>query len=167
MGRAVSEIVFAPTIEDPHRYFAGSDGHIYSWCLYSFRRLAGTLSKGYLKVKVVLPGCVVIDVRVHRAVCAAFHGPCPEGLQASHLNGICTDNQPGNLQWESAADNHHRRHEHGTALQGEDNGRSVLTADNVREIRSLGLGASEAARKYGVGRTTVGHVLAGRTWLHV
>src|SRR3954466_7600146 len=34
-------------------------------------------------------------------VLEAFVGPCPEGLECSHLNGDPWDNRPENLAWET------------------------------------------------------------------
>lgn len=36
---------------------------------------------------------------VHRLVAIAFIGPCPEGQQCRHLNGIRSDNRAINLAW--------------------------------------------------------------------
>jgi hypothetical protein len=32
--------------------------------------------------------------RVHQLVAAAFHGPCPEGMEVRHLDGVRTNNTP-------------------------------------------------------------------------
>lgn len=45
-------------------------------------------------------------VRVHRAVCEAFHGPAPEGKPlALHGNGVRDDNRAENLRWGNQSDN--------------------------------------------------------------
>ena len=44
-------------------------------------------------------------ILVHHAVLLAWVGPCPEGCQCDHLNGINTDNRLCNLQWVTNAEN--------------------------------------------------------------
>lgn len=54
-------------------------------------------------------------VKVHRAVCEAFHGPAPEGKPlVLHSNGDKLDNRPENLRWGSHADNSKDSVIHGT-----------------------------------------------------
>lgn len=53
--------------------------------------------------------------KVHRLVCAAFHGPAPTGRgHVNHKNGVKTDNRAANLEWVSAAEN--AIHAHATGL---------------------------------------------------
>lgn len=42
---------------------------------------------------------------IHRLVCAAFHGPGPEGQEVRHLNGNPVDNRAENLAWGTRAEN--------------------------------------------------------------
>ena len=57
------------------------------------------------------------------------------------------------------------------ALRGEKNHKSVLTTKDVVEIRHLCnegiITKAEAARRFGVSQTSIGHILKGRTWKHV
>lgn len=52
--------------------------------------------------------------RVHRLVLEAFTGPCPKGMESSHLDGDPSNNRSENLIWETHIDNNNRRKEHGT-----------------------------------------------------
>ena len=46
------------------------------------------------------------NVKVHRAVCEAFHGPAPfEKAVVIHLNENAHDNRPGNLRWGTQKEN--------------------------------------------------------------
>ncbi len=45
------------------------------------------------------------QIKVHRLVARAFLGPCPEGHQVCHKNGISTDNRVKNLRYGTPARN--------------------------------------------------------------
>lgn len=50
-------------------------------------------------------GCYT-DAYVHRLVCEAWWGPCPEDASlVRHLDGCSTNNTPENLVWGSASQN--------------------------------------------------------------
>jgi hypothetical protein len=42
---------------------------------------------------------------VHRIVAAAFIGPCPDGLEINHKNGIKLDNRAENLEYTTRSAN--------------------------------------------------------------
>jgi len=55
-------------------------------------------------------------------------------------------------------------------MRGEENGMSLLTEEQVREIRSRtseGERQIDLAEEYGVAKQTVNAVVRGHTWLHV
>ena len=71
------------------------------------------------------------------------------------------------LRWATRVENKADMMLDGTRLSGEAHGRARLTWDKVREIRSRaasGEMVTALAREFGVGRTTLGHIIAGRTW---
>lgn len=39
------------------------------------------------------------NIKVHRAVCEAFHGPCPEGMETLHIDEDALNNRADNLEW--------------------------------------------------------------------
>ena len=51
---------------------------------------------------------------VHRLVLEAFVGPCPEGKECNHKNGVKSDNTLKNLEWVTHGDN--MNHAHATGL---------------------------------------------------
>lgn len=108
---------------------------------------------------------------IHRLVLEAFVGPCPEGMEAGHLNGNSRDARLANLAWVSKEENEAHKIAHGTKVAGERNNNSKLTDDAVREIRAaMSAGTAtrqELADKFGVNATTIDHVAAGKTWRHV
>ncbi len=73
---------------------------------------------------------------VHRLVLEAFVGPCPEGLQARHLNDVPTDNRLVNLCWGTPHDNMMDRRRNGIATAGERHVFAKLTDAQAEEIRT-------------------------------
>ena len=39
------------------------------------------------------------EVKVHRVVCSAFHGPCPKDKEVGHKDDIRDNNHPNNLHY--------------------------------------------------------------------
>lgn len=56
-------------------------------------------------------------IGVHRAVLAAFVGPCPEGAEVCHNNGIRDDNRLSNLRYGTHSENMHDVLIHGKSWQ--------------------------------------------------
>lgn len=90
---------------------------------------------------------------VHRLVCAAYHGPCPDGHQVAHKNGIRTDNRAVNLRWALPVENGADRREHGTNTRGEGHSKAKLTEKDVLSIRArleAGERKADLAREFSV-----------------
>lgn len=107
---------------------------------------------------------------VHRAVCEAFHGPCPDGHQASHRNGVSSDNRPENLRWLSVQENADEKAIHGTVTRGDTHPKSKLSPEMVRHIRKrreAGEAMNRIARDIGVSVPCVQGVIWRRTWAWV
>lgn len=51
---------------------------------------------------------------VHRLVALAFHGPCPDGYDVCHRNGVRADNRPENLYYGTRSQNNLDKRAHGT-----------------------------------------------------
>jgi hypothetical protein len=103
---------------------------------------------------------------VHRLVLEAFVGPCPEGLEAAHLDGCRNNNVITNLKWVTRKENHSHKKLHGTEQIGERNGQSKLTQDQVDEIiRLKGTArAKDICGGFGVHYTTIGLIWRGQRW---
>lgn len=111
------------------------------------------------------------ETGVHRLVALAFIGPIPEGYEVNHKNGIGTDNRISNLEIVTRSyNNWHANHIIRTRLpqQGSKHGRSILTEQEVLEIRARaaeGLGALSSA--FDVSPPTISMILNRRTWRHI
>lgn len=156
-------------------YRVGDDGSVWScrhrWAVTPWRRLRPQpASGGYLRAHVYRYG-QEHRILVHRLVLEVFVGPCPQGMEACHGNGVRTDNRASNLRWDTHAGNLADRLTHGTVARGERHGAAKLTEARVREIRRMCIpwryGAQiAAARRFGVNRETIRRVLAGESWRH-
>ena len=110
---------------------------------------------------------------VHRLVSYAFL-PNPDGLpELNHIDGNKENNSVDNLEWCTRAHNVQHAWKTGLCegnLVGLKNGRHILDEDDVRQIRLMynnGVNRYQIAKQYGIGWTTVDHVIKGHTWTHV
>ena len=73
----------------------------------------GVLKSGYHLVVLMKDG-VRHPVKEHRVIAAAFHGPCPDGLEVCHRDGVRTNNHPDNLYYGTKSQNQIDSIRHGT-----------------------------------------------------
>lgn len=112
---------------------------------------------------------------VHRLVLEAFVGPCPEGMEARHLNGSSRDNSLENLEWASHMENMQDKVAHGTLNKnrpsGDSHPSSVLDSEAVRAIRreyaSGGITQQALADKYKTSRANIGLIVTRKNWKQV
>jgi hypothetical protein len=104
---------------------------------------------------------------VHRLICRAFHGECPDGMEAAHVNGDKSCNAANNVAWKTRSDNMVDKRLHGTHLIGTAVPNSKLTADQAIVIckRALaGESCTTLAREFGVSESNVRQIRAGTLW---
>ena len=132
---------------------------------------------GHLRVHIRPKLGVRHTVYAHRLVLMAFVGPCPDGMQCCHKNGIPDDNRIENLRWDTPKENAADAIRHGThaCLRGLPYGARSrkLDADAVRYIKSVYItghhefGAIPLSRKYGVANSLIYQIMKGKCWAHV
>lgn len=101
---------------------------------------------------------------VHLLVLEAFSGPCPEGWECRHLDGNGHNNQISNIAWGTKSENTIDQVRHGTHHMVK------LTPELVRSIRAefaICKNRSMLAKKHGLNKSTIWHMIAGNTWKHV
>ena len=109
---------------------------------------------------------------VHQLITLAFFGPCPDGREINHKDGVKTNNRLDNLEYVTPSENqqHALACDLRTPAHGEQHFRAKLTEKDVRDIRvALANGASlrGLGRKYGVHATAIRDIGLGKTWKHV
>ena len=105
--------------------------------------------------------------RVARLVCAAHIGPCPEGMQVRHLDGVASNDRLKNLCYGTPKQNSDDRIIHGTLLQGEKSPNSILSEADVRRIKYGGEKRSVLADAFDVHPNHITNIRCGLRWSHV
>lgn len=131
------------------------------------RKLTTDFAKGgYLRVSLTNNHETKL-YRVHRLVLLAYAGECPNGYEASHINGNRVDNRPCNLVWESRSNNHLRKWDHGTQQAGTQATCCKLSEVDVVSIfkRSRrGESGLALSREFSVNVQAIYDIIKGRTW---
>ena len=107
---------------------------------------------------------------VHRLVAEAFLGPCPEGLEVAHNDGVPTNSRLENLRYATRSDNNKDKVRHGTHRKGTSVPTSKLTDEDVRKIRAAlaeGQSKMSQARRFNVSHKTIRNIANNLIWNHV
>lgn len=102
--------------------------------------------------------------RAHRLAYEVAHGPVPDGLGVLHSCDTPRCCNPAHLRAGTQADNGADASERGRVARGARISRSKLTEETVREIRRRPASTRAMAKKFGVSRRTIQHVLTGEVW---
>ncbi len=99
-------------------------------------------------------------VRIHKAVCRAFHGPAPTARhEVAHNDGDRRNNGEDNLRWATRKENAIDATIHGNVRS------AVFTVAKAREARLLlDEAIDDIADRFGVSRSTVVKLLLRKTW---
>ncbi len=103
-----------------------------------------------------------------RWMCILAHGEPPDGRNhAAHNCGNPACVNPKHLRWATHAENMADRVIHGTMNNGERNGKTKLTAEDVRAIRAAPPVLAPLMAKYGMTRHGLSKIRSGKRWGHI
>lgn len=105
---------------------------------------------------------------VYRLIWIWHKGRIPDGLIVRHK--ACANKRCINidhLEVGTHFDNAQDREVDGHTAKGENHYRALLTEDQVRDILLNKESLRSAAKRYGVGKTTIAHIRSGNTWKHL
>ena len=133
---------------------------------------------GYMTV-----GFTVSDVKtnkyVHRLVAEAFIPNTENKPQVNHIDCNKKNNHVSNLEWCTNSENHihatknglNKLHLHRVAYSGEENGRSLLTKEQVLEIKQKYIpykySAKKLSKEYNVSESCITHILNNTSWKEI
>ncbi len=158
-----------PDYED--QYMVSNTGKV--WSLYGDKELKQATYKatGYKYVSIHNRAANKgIKRKIHHLVLETFIGFREEDQEACHNDGSRDNNHLSNLRWGTKHENMQDKKLHGTHIEGEDSSQAKLTEDQVREIHnrlSSGEPASIVAKEYGIDKTSVICIGAGKSWKYL
>lgn len=154
------------------KYFISNQGRVFSGEEASATVLKGGVNGwGYKHVSLRCNNRSKTAV-VHRLVLEAFAGPCPDGMEACHNNGVKTDNRLENLRWDTRSANQLDKKIHGREnhIYGEAHYSAKLNKKKVRVIKwccLLGISPTTLSKYFGVSPTCITKVRDNKSWRHV
>lgn len=105
---------------------------------------------------------------LHRLICEAFHGKCPDGMECRHIDGDRLNNSSANLAWGTKQENEIDKKNHGTTPRGEKNPMAKLTPFEVQKMRAerseTGDSYAKIAKRFGVSTMTAFRAITGQSW---
>lgn len=156
-------------------YCVTKDGRVWSRKTRRFLRPCSS-HNGYFSVS-IWSGPKAHSKRVNRLILETFIGPCPNGMECCHNNGIKTDNRLKNLRWDTRKNNRKDAIKHGVysrlseEKKGEANPAVVLKEKDVRIIiymHRIGLFLQrEIAKIYNVHQATISYIITKKNWKHI
>ena len=133
---------------------------------------------GYMTVGFTVNN-VKVNKYVHRLVAEAFITNVNNYPQVNHIDCDKTNNRINNLEWCTNSQNQihasknglNKLHLHRVAYSGEKNGRSLLTKEQVLEIKQKYIpykySAKKLAQEYNVSESCITHILNNTSWKEI
>jgi hypothetical protein len=143
-------------------------GHVLSNVKRNPKVLTPIRMGGYVGLQIVRSDGLIEKQYVHRLICEAFRGPCPDGMECRHLDGNSKNNHANNLVWGTKSENSLDRNDHGTGVAGENNPMAKLNKKRVKEMRKhrdkTGDSYKIIGRIYGVSTMTAFRAITKQSW---
>ena len=120
-----------------------------------------------------------VNKYVHRLVAEAFITNVNDYPQVNHIDCDKTNNKINNLEWCTNSENHihasknglNKLHLYRVAYSGEENGRSLLTKEQVLEIKQKYIpykySAKKISKEYNVSESCITHILNNTSWKEI
>jgi len=133
---------------------------------------------GYMTVGFTVNN-IKVNKYVHRLVAEAFITNMNDYPQVNHIDCDKTNNRMYNLEWCTNSQNHihasknglNKLHLHRVAYSGEKNGRSLLTKEQVLEIKQKYIpykySAKKLSKEYNVSESCITHILNKTSWKEI
>lgn len=145
-------------------YIISSEGIITN--IKTGRILTPVIKNGYYGVRLNKNGKTTYK-SLHILVYEAYYGKRRKGMHIDHINGIRTDNRAENLREVTPEKNNQNRLH---LLRGSSVNTAKLDERKVMKIRnrkSLGENSFKLAKEYGVSKSAINRIVAGKTWKHL
>jgi len=131
----------------------------------------GTDKAGYSTIAIVKEGKPK-SVFVHRMVIETFVGPCPEGKECNHKDGVKSNNFDSNLEWVTESENqfHAYKNKLKLPMKGEQNRMAKLKDGEVWLIKKLlsnNISGTKIAKMFKIHYTTVYDIKHEKIWKHI
>jgi hypothetical protein len=158
-------------IEGFEGYFVTEDGKVFSSKRGYWKEIAQSVQRKYWAVKLWVSGKCK-HIHVHRLLAITFIDNPENKPFVNHKDGDKLNCCVSNLEWVTRQENvdHAMENDLVPAMIGVNNGRALLTDNQVKEIYfSLLDGESSVvlAKLYGVEQTTIGNIKRRRLWKHI
>lgn len=145
------------------KYAAKEDGTLYTFVRWpKGKQMKAKAKRGpYYVVGLSLGSKQYKMYSVHQLILLAFEGPCPEGHQVGHRNGIHTDNRLSNLYYVTSKENHADQVLHGTRAKHD---KRKVTTQIAHEIKTSVELTAVLADRYNISTRHVQRIRQGTRW---
>lgn len=104
---------------------------------------------------------------IQRLVLEAFVGPCPDGMEACHIDHDPTNNNLSNLEWGTHQDNMTQSVSAGRIRRGETSGKTSFTEQDILDIRAAYCSGElniDIAKRLGKNIYCIRSINQGKAW---
>ena len=163
------EELWLPVVGHEDQYLVSEHGEVYSKIRKKKMKASSANNGGYQRIGLKVGNSRQKKFSVHRLVCEAFNGPCPDGHVCCHRDDDKTNNHYSNLYWGTQKQNVQDciRNGHAKRVTGEEHHNAKMTPDTVRAIRAATGTNRGLGRRFGCDQRTIYMIKRRITWAHV